>query len=55
VKDGTISGGMIPKLEESFEILKGGAKSIVIIGKLGPGDLQRAINEPGSAGTVLVD
>jgi acetylglutamate kinase len=53
VKDGTISGGMIPKLEESFEILKGGARSIVIIGKLGPGDLVRAISEPGSAGTVL--
>jgi acetylglutamate kinase len=45
---------MIPKLEESFEILRGGAKSIVIIGKLGPGDLLRAITEPGSAGTVLV-
>ena len=55
VKDGTISGGMIPKLEESFEILKGGARSVVIIGKLGPGDLLRAVTEPGSAGTVLVD
>ena len=53
VRDGTISGGMIPKLEESFEILEGGAKSIVIIGKLGPGDLLRAVTEPGSAGTVL--
>jgi len=53
VKDGTISGGMIPKLEESFEILKGGARSIVIIGKLAPGDLVRAITDPGSAGTVL--
>jgi len=53
VKDGTISGGMIPKLEESFEILKGGARSVVIIGKLGPGDLLRAVTEPGSAGTVL--
>ncbi len=53
VKDGTIYGGMIPKLEESFEILKSGAKSIVIIGRLGPGDLLRAITEPGSAGMVL--
>jgi acetylglutamate kinase len=53
VADGTISGGMIPKLEESFEILAGGAKSIVIIGQLGPGDLLRAVMEPGSAGTVL--
>jgi acetylglutamate kinase len=54
VADGTISGGMIPKLEESFEILRHGARSIVIIGKLGPGDLLRAIEEPGSAGTVLM-
>ncbi|MBK9516060.1 MAG: acetylglutamate kinase [Anaeromyxobacter sp.] len=55
VKDGTISGGMIPKLEESFEILRGGARSVVIIGALAPGDLLRAVAEPGSAGTVLVD
>ena len=53
VKDGTISGGMIPKLEESFEILAGGAKSVVIIGKLAAGDLLRAVTQPGSAGTVL--
>ncbi len=54
VKDGTISGGMIPKLEESFDVLKGGAKSVVIVGKLGPGDLARAVLEPGTVGTVLV-
>lgn len=53
VADGTISGGMIPKLEESFEILAGGARSVVIIGALAPGDLLRAVTEPGSAGTVL--
>lgn len=54
VKDGTISGGMIPKLEESFEVLKGGAKSVVIVGRLAEGDLVRAVLEPGVAGTVLV-
>jgi acetylglutamate kinase len=53
VSDGTISGGMIPKLEESFAVLSGGARSVVIIGKLAPGDLTRAVLEPGSAGTVL--
>jgi acetylglutamate kinase len=53
VTDGTISGGMIPKLEESFAVLAGGAKSVVIVGKLGPGDLARAVLQPGSAGTVL--
>jgi acetylglutamate kinase len=54
VADGTISGGMIPKLEESFQVLRGGARSVVIIGKLAPGDLLNAVLRPGSAGTVLV-
>ena len=54
VADGTISGGMIPKLEESFDVLAGGAQSVVIVGKLGEGDLVRAVLQPGSAGTVLV-
>jgi acetylglutamate kinase len=54
VADGTVSGGMIPKLQESFDVLKGGARSVVIIGRLAPGDLHRAVTDPGSAGTVLV-
>jgi len=54
VADGTISGGMIPKLEESFDVLAQGAQSVVIVGKLGPGDLAHAVLQPGSAGTVLV-
>ena len=53
VADGAISGGMIPKLEESFAVLSGGARSVVILGKLQPGDLGRAVLQPGSAGTVL--
>ncbi|MEW5737948.1 MAG: acetylglutamate kinase [Myxococcota bacterium] len=52
--DGTVSGGMIPKLQESFDVLKHGAKSVVIVGKLAAGDLKRAVLEPGSVGTVLV-
>jgi acetylglutamate kinase len=54
VADGTISGGMIPKLDESFGIIEHGVRSVVIIGKLAEGDLQRAVLDPGSAGTVLV-
>ena len=54
VADGTISGGMIPKLEESFDVLRGGARSVVILGRLGEGDLLKAVTSPGSAGTVLV-
>jgi len=54
VASGAVSGGMIPKLEESFAVLAGGARSVVIVGKLAPGDLLRAVLEPGSVGTVLV-
>jgi acetylglutamate kinase len=54
VADGTISGGMIPKLEESFAVLAGGARSVVIVGRLAEGELVRAVLEPGSVGTVLV-
>jgi acetylglutamate kinase len=53
VKDGTISGGMIPKLEESFGVVAQGVRSVVIVGRLGEGDLARAVLDPGSAGTVL--
>jgi acetylglutamate kinase len=54
VADGSISGGMIPKLEESFEVLEEGARSVVIVGRLAEGDLERAVLQPGSVGTVLV-
>ncbi len=54
VADGTISGGMIPKLEESFAVLAAGARSVVIVGRLAEGDLARAVLDPGSVGTVLV-
>lgn len=54
VGDGTISSGMIPKLEESFAVLAAGARSVVIVGALRQGDLERAVIEPGSVGTALV-
>jgi acetylglutamate kinase len=54
VHGGTISGGMIPKLEESFGVLAAGARSVVIVGNLSEGDLARAVLEPGTVGTVLV-
>ena len=54
VASGAISGGMIPKLEESFAVLAAGAGSVVIVGRLAPGDLRRAVLDPGSVGTVLV-
>ena len=51
---GTIKGGMIPKLEESFGALVNGVKEIHVIGRLKAGDLLRASQSPGSVGTVLV-
>ncbi len=54
VAEGSISGGMIPKLDESFGVLAGGARSVVIVGKLAAGELRRAVLEPGAVGTVLM-
>jgi acetylglutamate kinase len=50
IADGTVSGGMIPKLEESFAALALGAKAIYIV----DGDVARALDAPGAVGTVLV-
>jgi acetylglutamate kinase len=50
IADGTVSGGMIPKLEESFAALEAGARAIFIVA----GEVARAVNDPGSVGTVLV-
>ncbi|HEX4457992.1 MAG TPA: acetylglutamate kinase, partial [Polyangia bacterium] len=50
IADGTVSGGMIPKLEESFAALEAGARAIYIVN----GDVARAVGEPGSVGTVLL-
>ena len=54
VADGTISGGMIPKLEESFDAIGQGVRAVHVVGRLGPGDLAQAVRRPGSVGTVLV-
>ena len=45
---------MIPKLEEAMAVVDQGVGAIHILGKLGPGDLVRAVREPGSVGTTLV-
>jgi acetylglutamate kinase len=54
ISEGVVRGGMIPKLEESLAVLDGGrVGSIHIVGELGPGDLLRAVDQPGSIGTTL--
>ena len=50
IADGTVTGGMIPKLEESLAALADGVKAIYILA----GDIERALAEPGSVGTILV-
>ena len=49
IADGTVAGGMIPKLEESFEALAEGVRSILIVA----GDLAQAVANPGSVGTRI--
>jgi acetylglutamate kinase len=50
---GVVTKGMIPKLEESFAAIRAGVRAVHVVGKLGHGDLVRALTEPGSVGTVL--
>ena len=54
IADGIVTGGMIPKLEEAMAVVDQGVGAIHILGKLGAGDLVRALREPGSVGTTLV-
>lgn len=54
IAEGIVQGGMIPKLEESFEALTRGVGQIHILGRIGPGDLERALEAPGSVGTALL-
>jgi acetylglutamate kinase len=54
IASGAVKGGMIAKLEESFEALAAGVRRVHIVGKLGRGDLAREASAPGSVGTALV-
>jgi acetylglutamate kinase len=50
IADGTVTGGMIPKLEESFAALALGARAIFIVA----GEVARAVHHPGAVGSVLL-
>ena len=54
ITDGTVTGGMIPKLEESLAILGGDITGVHIVGRVKKGDILRELDEPGSVGTALV-
>jgi acetylglutamate kinase len=53
IREGRIKGGMIPKLTEAFAALEQGVSAVLIVGRLGAGDLVRALEMPGEIGTVL--
>jgi acetylglutamate kinase len=54
IGSGVVTGGMIAKLEEAMAVVDQGVGAIHILGKLGAGDIVRAVREPGSVGTTLV-
>ncbi len=54
IADSVVTGGMIPKLEESFAAIAEGVRAVHIVGRLERGDLAREVRDPGSVGTVLV-
>ncbi len=53
IADSVVTGGMIPKLEESFAALAEGVRAVHIVGRLERGQLTREVADPGSVGTVL--
>jgi acetylglutamate kinase len=53
IATGIVTGGMIAKLDEAMAVVDQGVGAIHILGKLAPGDLVRAVREPGSVGTTL--
>ncbi len=54
IASGVIQGGMIPKVEESLEMLKQGVEAIHILGLEEEDALFREASEPGSVGTAFL-
>jgi acetylglutamate kinase len=54
ISDGTIVGGMIPKVEESLAMLEEGIEAIHIVGVSPPASLLEEAMEAGSRGTAFV-
>ena len=51
IADGTVQGGMIPKLEEAFGPLEAGVGAVHIVA---PAEIATSLVDPGSVGTLLV-
>ena len=54
IGSGAISGGMIPKVEESLEMLEEGIEAVHIVGIDPPTSILDEAREPGSHGTAFV-
>jgi acetylglutamate kinase len=54
IASGIIQGGMIPKVEESLEMLEEGIEAIHIVGISPPDALLREAESPGSSGTAFL-
>ncbi len=54
VAAGTVAGGMIPKLEESFASIAAGVSRVHVVGQLTPGQLRTELRTPGTVGTALI-
>lgn len=54
IENGTIAGGMIPKLEEAFELLSGKLSTFHIVGLNTDQDVLNEIQKPGSVGTAII-
>lgn len=53
VKDGIVTGGMVPKLRSAADVIARGAKRVHICGWNGPETLERELTPERSTGTVL--
>ena len=54
IQNKTIQGGMIPKLEEAFDLLSGHLQSFHIVGVSSPDNVEKEILNPGAIGTAIV-
>ena len=51
IANGSVQGGMIPKLEEAFAPLEAGVGAVHVVG---PAEIAQSLVAPGSVGTLLV-
>lgn len=53
IAGGVIAGGMIAKMEEASRAVRGGVGRVLVLGGLGDGDLEAALDGTGRVGTAV--